>query len=150
MDKRVVKIKLGPRATLPVQREGDSGADVHAAYDGVVQAGQTVKCDLDFALEVSPGFEAQIRPRSGNDLNGWTVSLGTVDSNYRGTVSAILRNCSTQPWHYKAGDRIAQMIIAPVVKVLAFDAVSELSETNRGGNGFGSSGVGPRNPSNSG
>ncbi len=149
MDKRVVKIKLGPRATLPVQRDGDSGADVHAAYDGVVQAWQTVRCDLDFALEVPPGFEAQIRPRSGNDLKSWTVSLGTVDSNYRGTVSAILRNCGSQPWHYKAGDRIAQMVIVPVVKVLAYDPVSELSETSRGSSGFGSSGTG-RVPGNGG
>ncbi len=136
----IVHIKLGSRAIAPVQRPGDSGADVHAAYEGVVQSGQTIKLDLDFALEIPEGYEAQIRSRSGLSLQGRTVIAGTIDSSYRGNVAAILHNVSREPWHIKRGDRVAQMVIAPIA-IVSFEPCSNLTITNRGANGFGSTGI---------
>ena len=95
-----------------------------------------------FAMALPDNYEAQIRPRSGLALkNGITVlnSPGTIDADYRGEVGVILINHGKQPFTVSRGDRIAQMIIAPFVQA-DFHAVAELSETERGSGGFGSSG----------
>ena len=90
-----------------------------------------------------PGFEAQIRPRSGLALrNGVTVlnSPGTIDADYRGPVQVLLANLGTEPVTIRRGDRIAQMVVAPVSRAL-FEEVEDLPETPRGEGGFGSTGV---------
>jgi dUTP pyrophosphatase len=94
-------------------------------------------------IEVPEGFEAQVRPRSGLAIkNGITVlnSPGTIDADYRGEVKVILINLSNEPFTIQSGDRIAQMIIAQYEKI-AWNEVGELSETERGSGGFGSSGI---------
>jgi dUTP pyrophosphatase len=93
-------------------------------------------------VEIPAGFEMQIRPRSGLALkHGITLpnTPGTIDSDYRGPLGVALVNLGAAPYTVQHGDRIAQMIVAPVVQV-AFDVVEALSETGRGEGGFGSTG----------
>jgi dUTP pyrophosphatase len=94
------------------------------------------------SLEIPPGYEVQVRPRSGLALKfGVTVANapGTVDSDYRGPLGVILLNAGTADFVINHGDRIAQMVVAPVVQA-RFELVEALSETGRGGGGFGSTG----------
>lgn len=94
-------------------------------------------------MEIPAGFEGQVRPRSGLALeHGITVlnAPGTIDSDYRGEVKVMLVNLGTEPYRLKPGDRIAQLVVAPVTRV-AFEVVEELATTARGEGGFGSTGV---------
>ncbi|MFM2356956.1 MAG: hypothetical protein RLZZ528_2692, partial [Pseudomonadota bacterium] len=95
-------------------------------------------------VAIPPGFEIQIRPRSGLALK-YGISLpntpGTIDSDYRGPLGVLLINYGADPFHIAHGDRIAQMIVAPVVQA-AFRAVDALDATSRGDGGFGSTGRG--------
>ena len=94
-------------------------------------------------IEVAEGYEAQVRPRSGLAIkNGITVlnSPGTIDADYRGEVKVILINLSHEPFTIQNGDRIAQMVIAKYEKI-TWNQVAQLSETERGTGGFGSSGI---------
>jgi len=94
-------------------------------------------------IEVPDGYEAQVRPRSGLAIqNGITVlnSPGTIDADYRGEVKVILINLSNEPFAIQNGDRIAQMVIAKYEKIM-LNQVEQLSTTERGSGGFGSSGV---------
>ena len=95
-----------------------------------------------FAMALPAGYEGQVRPRSGLAAHyGVTVlnAPGTIDADYRGEVKVLLANFGEQAFIIRRGDRIAQLIIAPVVS-FAFEAVEKLDETARGGNGFGSTG----------
>lgn len=143
MTRTNIRIKLtDARAIVPVQREGDSGADMHSIESITVQPGEIVKCSFGLAIELPLGMEAQIRPRSGLSSQGFTVITGTVDAGYRGTVSAILHNVTrNKEWRVKVGDRVAQMVVGKVEQV-TFDTASELSATARNTAGFGSTGVG--------
>ncbi|MDR2478140.1 MAG: dUTP diphosphatase [Treponema sp.] len=143
----VVKIvKASPRIPLPrYESEGAAGMDIRAflADDAVIPPLGRVKIPTGLRLEIPPGFEAQIRPRSGLAIrSGVTVlnSPGTIDSDYRGDLEIILINLGTEPFTIKNGDRIAQMVIAPVTRAVPEEAVS-LSPTKRGGGGFGSTGI---------
>jgi len=93
-------------------------------------------------FEIPPGFEVQIRPRSGLALkHGITLpnAPGTIDADYRGEVGVILMNAGQEPFHISHGDRIAQMVVAPVTQA-QFRVAEDLSETDRGAGGFGSTG----------
>jgi len=121
-----------------------AGADLRAAVDDdvIIQPGETALIKTGFAMALPDNFEAQVRPRSGLALKfGITVlnTPGTIDADYRGEVGVILINHGKEPFTISRGDRIAQMIIAPFVQA-DFSSVSELSETQRGAGGFGSSG----------
>jgi len=121
-----------------------AGADLRAAIDAdvVIEPGEKALIPTGFAMALPDNFEAQVRPRSGLALKHAITVLntpGTIDADYRGEVGVILINHSNAPFHIQRGDRIAQMIIAPFVQA-DFQAVSELSETERGEGGFGSSG----------
>jgi dUTP pyrophosphatase len=94
-------------------------------------------------IEVPEGFEAQVRPRSGLAIKkGITVlnAPGTIDADYRGEVKVILMNLGNEPFTIQNGDRIAQMVIAKYEKIV-WNKVAQLSETERGAGGFGSSGI---------
>jgi len=124
---------------------GAAGMDVFAAVEGrlVVQPGQTVAVPTGFAIAVPPGYEAQIRPRSGLALNHSVTlpnSPGTIDSDYRGEVRVVLTNFGSEPFVIERGDRIAQMVIAPVVRV-EWVQVEKLPGTERGAGGFGHTGI---------
>jgi len=121
-----------------------AGMDIEAfiAGDLVIPPLGRVKVPTGLFLEIPEGFEAQIRPRSGL-AHKYGVSVlnapGTIDSDYRGELEVILINFGEGPFTLKNGDRIAQMVIAPVVRASVSEADS-LSETERGSGGFGSTG----------
>ncbi len=124
---------------------GSSGVDLTAAveFDIVVRPGATELVPTGLKVSIPPGYEWQIRPRSGNALKyGITVlnSPGTIDSDYRGEVKVILSNLGAKPFRIQRGDRIAQAVLAPVV-IPRFRIVDSVPETHRGEGGFGHSGV---------
>ncbi len=123
---------------------GAAGADLRACItnDIVLHPGERRGVATGVSLEIPPGYEGQVRPRSGLALKtGVTVlnSPGTIDSDYRGEVLVPLINHGAEPVTIERGMRIAQLVIAPVIPV-AFDVRAELSATDRGGGGFGSTG----------
>lgn len=136
-----IKIKLLNNGKMPTYKtSGAACADCYANEDEVIFKGITKLVKLGFALELPEGYEAQIRGRSGLAKNRINIALGTVDADYRGEVSAIVTNNSDDVFIIKRGDRIAQMKIAKAPQY-NFELVDELSETVRGSNGFGSTGV---------
>ena len=150
----VVPVRILPHGeglALPAdQSAGAAGVDLCAAIPAhstlVIEPGarELVPTGLTFALPA--GSEAQIRPRSGLALKqGVTVlnSPGTIDSDYRGEVGVLLINLGSTPFEISRGDRIAQMVIAPVTQA-RFEQVLELKSTDRGMGGFGSTGVAHR------
>ena len=125
--------------------EGSSGMDLYADVDRevVIQPGTWEVIPTGLYVEIPEGYEGQVRPRSGLARDyGVTVlnSPGTIDSDYRGEVKVILINLGKEPFKVKRGDRIAQLVIAPVVRAV-FEEVEELSDTKRGEEGFGSTGI---------
>ena len=131
--------------TPKYETSGSSGMDV-AAYieqDIVINPGDKALIPTGFSLSISQGYEVQIRPRSGLAAKNCITVLnapGTIDADYRGEIKVILINLSKDKFIVKKGDRIAQMVVCPVVKVQLED-VQELSLTNRGVGGFGSTGT---------
>jgi len=126
------------------QTAGAAGMDVRAAEDRTIQPGETALVSTGFSMAVPPGYEAQLRPRSGLALkHGLTLlnSPGTIDSDFRGTVKVILTNLGFEPFFVRRGDRIAQMVIARYERA-TLEVVAELDDTPRGDGGFGHSGVG--------
>jgi dUTP pyrophosphatase len=124
---------------------GAAGADVAAApaEDLVLQPLERRAIPTGLVLAVPPGYEVQVRPRSGLALRaGLTVANapGTVDADYRGELMVIVVNLGSQPCSIKRGDRIAQLVVAPVEKA-CFVERGELPATQRGAGGFGSTGV---------
>lgn len=178
--------KLHEDAVIPrYAHEGDSGFDLVAVEDIIVEPGETVKVPIGLAFEIPRGYELQIRPRSGiTSKTKLRVQFGTVDSGYRGAVAVTVDNIKPEPFQLafdsamlrhldldddgkspfigltdgttewlpkfwnkpdgtyliRKGDRIAQGVIAPVGHT-SFEVVDELSDTERGVNGFGSTGV---------
>lgn len=139
-----VKIKRIENGKIPEYKtEGSSGADCYARIDKpvVIKARKFATIPLGFAVEIPEGYEMQIRPRSGlARKNGIEAVLGTIDSDYRGEVGAIIFNDSDFDFVVKNEDRIAQAVIAPVIKANWIET-EELSETKRGEGGFGSTGI---------
>ena len=121
---------------------GAAGMDVLAAEDVTLVPGARHAVATGLALAIPPGFEIQVRPRSGLALkHGISVpnSPGTIDSDYRGELKVILINLGTADFAVRRGDRIAQLVLAPVVRA-SWLKVDELDETARGESGFGSTG----------
>ncbi|WP_410988794.1 dUTP diphosphatase [Bacillus cereus] len=143
-----VKIKRVKDVELPrYAKPGDSGFDLVAAEDTIIWPGETKVVATGLAFEIPPGYELQVRPRSGISRNTkLRVILGTVDSGFRGEVGVIVdnteRNLGTNMNAHiiERGTRIAQGIIAPVITAHFVEA-DELSDSERGLNGFGSTGV---------
>lgn len=121
---------------------GAAGMDVLAAEDVVLQPGGRHAVATGLAMAIPDGFELQVRPRSGLALKHG-ISLpntpGTIDSDYRGELKVILINLGDFPFEVRRGDRIAQLVLAPVVRATWLE-VEELDETTRGEGGFGSTG----------
>lgn len=139
-----IKIKRINGGKLPTyESDGAAGADCYARIEETIllQAGKVIMIPLGFSVEIPEGYEMQIRPRSGlARKNGITVITGTIDSDYRGEVGAIVLNTENKSFEINPGDRIAQAVVAPVVKANWVET-EELSETKRGTGGFGSTGV---------
>lgn len=132
--------------TLPsYESAGAAGMDIRAALEKTVhlEPGQRSLIPTGLQMALPHGFEAQIRPRSGLAIKhgiSMVNSPGTIDADYRGEVKIILINHGQETFSVSHGDRIAQMIIAPVIQAEIFESDS-LSETERGDGGFGSTGL---------
>lgn len=142
---RVQVRRLRPDAIVPRYQTADAaGMDLHAALDQPmhVQPGAAVAVPTGLALAIPRGFEGQVRPRSGlarKHAVTLTNSPGTLDADYRGPVEVLLINHGREPFTIQNGDRIAQLVIAPVSRAELVE-VEELSATERGAGGFGSTG----------
>lgn len=134
--------KLHPDAILPTYAHGaleDAGLDLRAVERVVLKPGSSAGVATGLAIELPPGYEAQVRPRSGMALkHSITVNFGTIDPGYRGEIRVVMFNLSHADYVVEAGDRIAQLIVA------RYEAIeweeNELSDSARGAGGFGSSG----------
>jgi len=132
---------LTPKYETP----GSSGMDIAACNDQevIINPGDKALIPTGFSLSIPQGYEVQIRPRSGLAAKrGITVlnTPGTIDADYRGEIKVILINLSKEKFSVKKGERIAQMVVCPVVQV-QLEEMQELSITDRGDGGFGSTGA---------
>lgn len=152
-----MKVKLlSPGAKVPTRAEkGAAGYDLYIPCDFVISPGRNL-IKLDISIELEPGTEAQIRPRSGFSLKGIEgyltddmdtpkrfdvdVLIGTIDESYRGIVGVIIKSYESIPLVVKKGTKIAQMVISHYCNE-PFEVVTELSETERGEDGFGHTGT---------
>jgi dUTP pyrophosphatase len=162
--------KVHPDSIIPsFKKDRDSGFDLHATHDGVVKFGEVTVVNTGLKLELTKDvfiypskfldnfeefyknpwynitLELQVRPRSGLALNeGITVvnSPGTVDNGFRGEIKVILSRLKEGEYHFKKGDRIAQGVVVPVFTNVSLDIeeTNELSESDRGADGYGSTG----------
>ena len=137
-----MNIKLTHKTSVLPKRAhfDDAGMDCYARADAVIEAGATVIVPLGFAVELPAGIELQVRGRSSMAAKGIWCHLGTVDSGYRGEVSAILHNLTAHDYTIKAGERIAQAVLASF-RSLPLHEVESLAPSKRGVGGFGSTGV---------
>ena len=144
MTKILIK-RLSKEVPLPkYETSGSSGMDLAANIEANINIdpGKTAIVPTGLSISIPKGFEVQIRPRSGLAAkHGITVlnTPGTIDSDYRGEVKAILINFGKEDFEIKLNDRIAQIIFSEVVKA-KFEEVSDLDNTERGSGGFGSTG----------
>lgn len=143
-----VLITQEPDATdLPLpsyQTDGSAGVDLYAAVKEplTLQPGERALVPTGVRIALPTGYEAQVRPRSGLALRhgiGMVNAPGTIDSDYRGEVQVILINLGQEPFTIRRGERIAQMVIAPVMRV-EWEPASELPPSPRGEGGFGHTG----------
>jgi dUTP pyrophosphatase len=144
----MIEIKLSRLAHgegLPLPRyasEDAVGLDVTSAEELVLQPGERHAVATGFAIEIPRGYEVQVRPRSGLAMKNGITCLntpGTIDSDYRGEIKVILINLGQEPFEVHRGERIAQLVPAPVLRA-DFVEAGELGETARGTGGFGSTG----------
>ncbi len=138
--------KLHPDAILPAyMTELAAGLDICARLDGMLSLapGERALIPTGLAVAIDPNFEIQVRPRSGLALRQGITLLntpGTIDADYRGEIGIIVINHGQDTFRVVSGDRIAQLVVAPVVRC-RISQVEELSETGRGAGGFGHTGI---------
>ncbi len=148
---RILRLPHAEGLPLPAyQSKGAAGLDLVAALDTqhplTLAPGARALVPTGLVFELPAGYEAQVRPRSGLALNyGITVlnSPGTIDSDYRGEVGVVLANLGHAPFEIRRGERIAQLVVQPVVQADLVE-VTQVSETRRGNGGFGSTGQAER------
>src|SRR5690625_1890341 len=158
--------RLSDAATIPTKAHAtDSGFDLYASEDVIIEPGDTVVVKTGIAVKLPPGYEAQVRPRSGvTSKTKLRVQLGTIDNGYTGEIGVIVDNVSRvldayadgsaikinshSDWHKEGGDyviqkgdRIAQLVVQPLPAVEAYEIEGDIGESSRGTGGFGSSGV---------
>jgi len=135
---------LSPDAKLPTRAtERSAGLDLYSPVDEVLAPGQRRRIGLGIRIQLPPGCEGQVRPRSGMaERHAVLAILGTIDEDYRGEINALMINHSPFPYTIHKGDRIAQLVVAPVVYVTVVNAEEDddLGTTERGAGGFGSTG----------
>lgn len=136
--------KLRPTSIPCYMTEHAAGVDLHAALESefILHPGERALIPTGIAIEIPPGFEAQVRPRSGLALRHGIAlvnSPGTVDADYRGEIGVILINLGSQPFTVTNGERIAQMVFARYERA-EFVEVEELGQSDRGTGGFGHTG----------
>jgi dUTP pyrophosphatase len=140
-DRINIKVKQIENGVLPIyKRDGDVCLDCSSRIAVTIPAKSRKLVPLGFAMELPRGFEAVVRPRSGLTKDGIDNAIGTIDSNYRGEVNAIVINNTDKDYEIKEGFRICQLAIREV-PIVTLEVVAELSNTERGSDGFGSSGI---------
>ncbi len=141
---QVKRLNNGAGLTLPgYASDGAAGMDVCAAEGLTLKVGRRHAVATGLSFAIPPGFEVQVRPRSGLALKHGITCLntpGTIDSDYRGEVKVILANLGDEDFVIQRGDRIAQLVVAPVTHAAMIE-VETLDDTERGAGGFGSTGV---------
>jgi dUTP pyrophosphatase len=139
----IKRLPHGEGLPLPAHATaGAAGMDVVSAEEVTIAPGARHAVATGLAMAIPQGYEIQVRPRSGLALkHGITVpnTPGTIDSDYRGELKVILINLGAEPFAIARGDRVAQLVLAPVVQA-SWDEVAELDATERGAGGFGSTG----------
>jgi dUTP pyrophosphatase len=146
MKVRVQRLPHARDLPLPAPASpGSAGCDLRAAVDGevVLRPGERLLVPTGLVLEIPPGWEGQVRPRSGLALRhgvGVLNAPGTVDSDYRGEVGVVLVNHGDAPFPVRRGDRIAQLVLGRA-EPLDFEEADDLAASRRGGGGFGSTGM---------
>lgn len=139
MTESIIAKTVGDAPT--VQHHGDAGADLTASEDMYIEAGEWEKIGTNTSLAIPYGYWGEIRSRSGLAFNHDVEAFsGTIDSGYRGEIMVKLRNLSDKGFIVKTGDRIAQLVMHPVIEV-AYVAADTLPDSGRGLNGFGSTGM---------
>ena len=135
---------IDPSAILPsYAHPGDAGMDIRSVEDLTIAPGERALVHTGLVMILPPGYEAQVRPRSGLALkNGITVlnSPGTIDEGYRGEVGVILANFGKEPFKVEKGSKIAQIVVSPCTRA-EIALTDEVDGTDRGTGGFGSTGV---------
>ena len=145
MEKIIVKVIKDEGVTLPkYETSGAAGMDVRANIKEPIVLGSLdrVLIPLGLRLEIPEGYEVQVRPRSGLALKhgiGMVNSIGTIDSDYRGEIGAIIVNLSKEPYTIQPQERIGQLVLNKVEQI-EWEVVEKLSESERGSGGFGSTG----------
>ncbi|MEY3633983.1 MAG: hypothetical protein RLZZ61_393 [Pseudomonadota bacterium] len=144
VDIRVKRLDHGAGLPMPTYAtSGAAGMDICAAESLTLRAGKRHAVATGFAFAIPDGYEVQVRPRSGLALKHGITCLnapGTIDSDYRGEVKVILANLGDEDFVINTGDRIAQLVVAPVTQGIMIE-VDTLDDTERGIGGFGSTGV---------
>lgn len=140
---RVAFKKLNEKAQVPTYGSlSAAGADLYALEKTTLQPGQTCLVHTGIAMEIPEGYAGLIYARSGLATKRGLApanKVGVIDADYRGEIMVALHNHSAQPQTVEAGERVAQLVVAPFLRV-EFDEVSDLSDTDRGAGGFGSTG----------
>lgn len=142
--RRLVKVNcvIGKNGTMPIRGSaGSAGVDLCSAVECVVAPGEQTKISTQLYCEIPDGYVGKIEPRSGLAAKHCIrLNAGVIDSDYRGEISILLKNEGSQPFHIQVGDRIAQLIIYEHAFPM-FVECPQLSETQRGAGGFGSTGI---------
>ena len=136
-----MKIKLLDPDCMPYKKYStDAGIDLRASKDAIIHPGDTLKIGAGIAVEIPSGYVGDIRPRSSISTRGLILPIGTVDAGYAGEIGIILINASNRAQMITRGERIAQLVVTPCL-IEEIEIVDELPESERGAQGFGSTGV---------
>lgn len=139
MNKIGIKLLRSDAKVPKMQREGDAAFDLYAAEDVEIPSQGYAHVSCGIALEIPSGYKVMINGRSGLASKGVQCHTGTIDENYKGNIGTILYNWNTSPYKVLKGDRVGQLSLQKVVPTI-FEEIDELSSSNRGDKGFGSSG----------
>jgi dUTP pyrophosphatase len=119
----------------------DAGLDLRSSKDAIIHPGDTLKISAGIAVEIPKGYVGDIRPRSSISTRGLILPIGTVDAGYVGEIGIILINASKRAQMITKGERMAQLVVTPCLIAEEIETVDELPESERGAQGFGSTGV---------
>lgn len=135
-----MKVKLEPWAYMPERAyPTDAGADLRTPYAETVEPRGSVVIDTGVHIELPPNTVGMLKSKSGLNVKHGITSEGVIDVGYTGSIQVKLYNHSDKPYEFKAGDKISQLVIMPILTP-TFELVDELEETERGNGGFGSTG----------
>ena len=138
----IIKFTRKNDSAIPFKysREGDACLDVYSSEEYIIQPYSVQLVETGIAVEIPKGYEGIIRGRSGLAKQGLLVHVGTIDSNYRGTIGVLMYNSNSYEFYIHKDTRIAQFTVKPIIEVCLLEA-KELTPSNRGDNGYGSSGL---------